>query len=144
MRLWSVGRWLRGRHYRREPRRQWILHILDKLSLLRGPDVAREIIIDLWPACNSDEAHYATALDGIGGLGEIWSGQVVTADVHESAILWYFRLLNTNNRTTKKATRPFWADPVRYERRNRSDIGLFVLYHNLEVESRSSSALNGR
>lgn len=56
MRLGSVGSWLRGRRYRREPRRQWICHLIEKISLLQGHQILQELGLDLWPAHTATEA----------------------------------------------------------------------------------------
>lgn len=84
---WSVGHWLRGRFYRRGPRWQWISHIFDKLSLLQGPEIARELNLGLWRGRSADEAYYATELADVRGLLEIWSAHGVTVGFHEGQIL---------------------------------------------------------
>lgn len=115
MRQWGVGRWLRGIRSLREPRRQRISHIFDKLSLLPVPDIALEINLDLWKLQSAYEAYYATALEGVRRFVEMCSVQGVTEDVHERGILWKSRLLRTDYRTAKKSTIQFWTNTVRYE-----------------------------
>lgn len=77
-----------------------------------------------------DEAVYAQVLGAMRGLIEEWAGFGVTADVHGDAVLWTSLRLPADYRTAKKATKPFWADTMRYERRCSSEYGYFVLYHN--------------
>lgn len=91
----------------------------------------------------ASEVYYATELAGIRGLVEVWSAQATTGDVDEIGILWTSRLLRTDNRTAKKETIPLWSDTGRYERRSRSEVGLFVMHHHLEVESWSPLEFHG-
>lgn len=99
--------------------------------------------MDSWQAPRTREEYYRTELAGVRGLLEVWSVQEVTPDVHESETLWTSRRLHNDYRTVNKANNPLWSDAVRFEQQIRSEVGLFVMYHHLEVESWSPSETYG-
>lgn len=100
--------------------------------------------MDMWCARSPEEGVFARELHRLRGIIGAWYGLRVTADMNEEAVLWTSRRLPGHYRTLKMATLLFWPESVRYERRSRSAVGNFVLYHNLEVVSWEYEVLTGR
>lgn len=74
-------------------------HLCEKIALLEGPLIPRELGMDLWRARTVDETVYAQDLCAMRGLIEVWSGLGVTADEHADAMLWTSRRLPEDYRT---------------------------------------------
>lgn len=53
----------------------------------QGLDRLVQLRLDLWSACTPQELHYASALAGLRGLVELWSGHEVTAELQECTAL---------------------------------------------------------
>lgn len=65
---------------------------------------------------------------------EKWTAIGFNEDVQECVVLWTYRPIPSDNKNAKKVTIDFWAETVRYEHRNRTSSGYFVMYHNMEYE----------
>lgn len=73
-----------------------------------------------------------------------WEDAGVTADVHRKAIFWEESILPRDYKSLKKAKFSFWCNTVRFEHRCRMELGYFVLWHNVEADCMTRSALVGK
>jgi len=144
-RQWRGGRWYRVRDGI-TPRRGLILAVLAKMTLLQGSvDFDPSWDYDLWCARSVVEFDFLGNFDRVTRPRlQHWATLGVVADVHQDAVLWVHNVLPTGYQQIPRRHDPLWGDRLHYERRARSEWGVFLGYHSAEADQLNRHAARAR